>query len=542
MTSNGQEAQVAESSQMAIMRAIQQELAELRAENASIKRKLEGNNEEGEREQPRPSKTQVTSQSQRAETVEESTPNPPTRATAKTLVVQKNARKHPFVDGIMETPLPRGWKTLVIDRYDGTTDPDEHMHVYLTQVGLYSTEDAIMCKVFPTSLKGAALSWFTRLAPFSIDCFDALTAQFETQFATSRPHNLTSLALINMRQEKGEPLRAFVERFGKTALSIDNLSLEVAFHQMINGLRSGPFADSLCKRPATSMAELRQRAAKYMRMEELKDFKNKVTVEDNTSNRKFDVGMRKAPQRPPTHSRTQRFTKYTPLNALRSRVLEEALHTDLLTTPKRASTPPNADTTRQCRYHGNFGHSTEECAALKDKIEELIQAGHLQRFVARGNGDRAGDTRRYDAYHKETLNHRESGSHHSYRTSNRHDREERRNQQQGPKPPLRGTINTIAGGFAGGGFTAIARKKHLRVVQSVNAVSAPIRRNMPPITFTSDDFKAIDPKQDDPMVITVEIENFAVKKVLIDQGSSVDILYGKLSRSCKSRSNKCLLL
>jgi len=61
MTSNRQEGQVAESSQMAIMRAIQQELAELRAENASIKRKLESNNE-GEGEQPRPSKTQATFQ------------------------------------------------------------------------------------------------------------------------------------------------------------------------------------------------------------------------------------------------------------------------------------------------------------------------------------------------------------------------------------------------------------------------------------------------------------------------------------------------
>jgi len=48
---------------------------------------------------------------------------------------------------------------------------------------------------------------------------------------------------------------------------------------------------------------------------------------------------------------------------------------------------------------------------------------------------------------------------------------------------------------------------------------------MPPITFTDDDFHGIDHQQDDPMVITVELENYAVKKVLIDRGSSVHILY-----------------
>jgi len=48
---------------------------------------------------------------------------------------------------------------------------------------------------------------------------------------------------------------------------------------------------------------------------------------------------------------------------------------------------------------------------------------------------------------------------------------------------------------------------------------------MPPIVFTDDDFHGLDHQQDDPMVITVEIENYAVKKVLVDQGSFVDILY-----------------
>jgi len=48
---------------------------------------------------------------------------------------------------------------------------------------------------------------------------------------------------------------------------------------------------------------------------------------------------------------------------------------------------------------------------------------------------------------------------------------------------------------------------------------------MPPIIFTDDDFHSLDHQQDDPMVITVEIKNYAVKKVLVDQGNSVDILY-----------------
>lgn len=45
------------------------------------------------------------------------------------------------------------------------------------------------------------------------------------------------------------------------------------------------------------------------------------------------------------------------------------------------------------------------------------------------------------------------------------------------------------------------------------------------ITFTNDDFHAPDPDQDDPMVITAQIALYDVRKVLIDQGTSVNILY-----------------
>jgi len=37
--------------------------------------------------------------------------------------------------------------------------------------------------------------------------------------------------------------------------------------------------------------------------------------------------------------------------------------------------------TKHCQYHQNYNHNIDECVALKDKSEELIQAGYLRRFV-----------------------------------------------------------------------------------------------------------------------------------------------------------------
>jgi len=115
----------------------------------------------------------------------------------------------------MEVSLSCTWKNPTLDKYDGTTDPDEHVDAYVTQVSLYITEDALLCRVFPSSLKGATLSWFTRLSAHSIDCFDTLVRKFGAQFATSRPHHLTSIALVNIRQEKKESLQTFMERFAR---------------------------------------------------------------------------------------------------------------------------------------------------------------------------------------------------------------------------------------------------------------------------------------------------------------------------------------
>lgn len=64
----------------------------------------------------------------------------------------------------------------------------------------------------------------------------------------------------------------------------------------------------------------------------------------------------------------------------RTRVLEEALRADLLPV-RQLPTPPNADGGKYYCYHQNLGHSTEDCVAFNDKIEELIRTGYLKKYV-----------------------------------------------------------------------------------------------------------------------------------------------------------------
>ena len=113
-------------------------------------------------------------------------------------------RRHPFTDFIANTHLPTQWEPFTLDRYTGKTDPEEHLKVYITHVALYTSQDTVFCKAFPTTLKGPALKWFTTLPPYSIDSFDVLSHMFSTHFAGSRPHQTTTISLLGIRQEQGK--------------------------------------------------------------------------------------------------------------------------------------------------------------------------------------------------------------------------------------------------------------------------------------------------------------------------------------------------
>lgn len=96
--------------------------------------------------------------------------------------------RNPFLADIIDTLLPPTWKGVTLDKYDVTTNLDEHIDNNVVQEGLFIMDDIVLCKVFLTLLKGQALSWFTQVPPNSIDYFKTLTMKFKIQFATSQLH------------------------------------------------------------------------------------------------------------------------------------------------------------------------------------------------------------------------------------------------------------------------------------------------------------------------------------------------------------------
>ena len=64
---------------------------------------------------------------------------------AQTTVTTDLTHRHPFTNTIIEVPLPDKWKGFNRDRYDRSTDPDEHMDAYTTNMSLYTLDDTVLC-------------------------------------------------------------------------------------------------------------------------------------------------------------------------------------------------------------------------------------------------------------------------------------------------------------------------------------------------------------------------------------------------------------
>ncbi|XP_016163173.1 uncharacterized protein LOC107605718 [Arachis ipaensis] len=347
--------------------------------------------------------------------------------------------------------------------YDGLGDPKQDIRKFRSIMIFNGASDPILCRCFPSFLDGPALDWFCSLPADSISRFQELEKQFEDHFAASAIYLHDSDYLTTIKQGLQESLKDYITRFTKVTMRIPDLHPEVHLHAIKSGLRPSKFQEAIAVAKLKTLAEFREKA------------KGQIDIKELHQARKAEKSLiTKDDDKPRDNKKTfkpvPRYDSYTQFNAKRDDIIKEILNSKLIKppSPRKAGTypePKNIDKSKYCAFHQKHSHTTDECVIVKGLLERLAKQGHLDKF--------------------------------------------------------------IAGGYASGGPTSSARKCTYRAMLAVadTVSNNQLHQSIPEMTFHPTDFNSTDTNLDDPIVISIQLGDLIVRKVLLDLGSSADVLF-----------------
>ncbi|KAL0434144.1 UNVERIFIED_CONTAM: hypothetical protein Slati_2748700 [Sesamum latifolium] len=377
--------------------------------------------------------------------------------------------------------LPMNCRTPAIVEYDGTMDPMEHLSRFENAGLLHRYTDGIKYRVFVTMFTRDIQQWFNQLPVEAIGSFQEFRSLFLHQFASSRKLRKIELSLFAVQQKDNEPLKEYLQRFNAAMLEVLSATQEVKASAFSQGLLDGDFFKSLAKRPTSKFDALLARAAKYINMEdaqaakkESRGEKRKETKEESPS-KKPHVDTR---DRKPPFQRVNAV--YTPLTVPITQALMAVEGKWFLTRPRNMYAVKKPE---EPGFIKNKETKQEKPRLPAPNVPPKKEPNMLQ-------GE------------KERL--------------------------MSPPPPKRG--HTHDNRRSHGRDSHHARKSQVREAHDVSlkeVLDVEAMEDCPLIQFRRAERSGPRISHNDALVITALLANYEVGRIIIDSGSSADILFGE---------------
>ena len=121
--------------------------------------------------------------------------------------------RSPFTRRIEGAAFPRRFLQPAFSIYNGNTDPVEHVSQFNQRMAIHSKDEALMCKVFPSSLGPTAIRWFNGLKANSMDSYRQLTQAFGSCFVINSRAPQPLSAMLSLSMHDRETLKAYSGRY-----------------------------------------------------------------------------------------------------------------------------------------------------------------------------------------------------------------------------------------------------------------------------------------------------------------------------------------
>ncbi|XP_058729013.1 uncharacterized protein LOC131601256 isoform X2 [Vicia villosa] len=290
--------------------------------------------------------------------------------------------------------IPPKFKTPAFAKYDGISCPKMHLRSYVSKIQPHTADKRLWIHFFQESLSGTQLEWCYQLESTYIRTWEDLVVAFYQQYQYNSDLAPTRMQLQNMSMGSNESFKEYAQKWRDLAGRVKPPLTDRELVDMFMNTLTGTFYSHLLGSSSSGFTELiltGERVESGIRSGKIQvaTYSNTTKKVHNERNESNTVGSvvasnqvlvrQKDNQRKPDTPRRQ-FTKINMSLAQALQHLQKANLITLRDPPKNPNTSaPSYKPNARCTYRSNSpGHDTENCWPLKNKIQDMIDAGEIE--------------------------------------------------------------------------------------------------------------------------------------------------------------------